>query len=295
MPQDVSQASALSRLFSASVVRDLLNGARSPAFVRLLHQARMVSRVSPDSTVGNAFDEAFKCLRRVDLRDEYVYRSAITQKILLGKHSLSTATMLREARAGSSKADVVVLNGTSTAYEIKSERDSLVRMRNQLHNYRRVFASVNVLASAGHLREVLDSAPADVGVITLSPRFTLQTIREPQNAPDRISPLMILETLRLEEAQAILENLSLEMPDVPNTRMRLELRRIFAALDPTVVHDEMVRVLRSSRSQFHLTDYIRTIPVSLRAAALGMRPDVRGRMRFKEAIETPLAEALAWK
>ncbi|MEI9986083.1 MAG: sce7726 family protein [Aliidongia sp.] len=55
---------------------------------------------------------------------------SVTQKILMGKHSLRTASMLNEFRAGSCKADLVILNGTATVYEIKSERDSLTRLAN---------------------------------------------------------------------------------------------------------------------------------------------------------------------
>jgi hypothetical protein len=172
-----NEASALSRLFSAAVLRDFGKNASSPLFARLVTHTRLSASAAHESTVGMAFDEAFYLLRRSKFRDDYVYRSAIIRKILLGRHSLNTATLLNEVRAGSCKADVVVLNGTSTAYEIKSERDSLARLQNQISNYRQVFATVNVVVSKSHLSEVLQSTPEDVGVITLSKRFTLQTVR----------------------------------------------------------------------------------------------------------------------
>lgn len=85
-------------------------------------------------TVGEAFNEAFALLRQTGLRNEYVYRSALTHNLLLGKHSLRTACMLNEFRIGSCKADLIILNGTGTVYEIKSERDSLSRLQNQITN-----------------------------------------------------------------------------------------------------------------------------------------------------------------
>lgn len=295
MKLDKNEASALSRLFSAAVLRDLGKHGSSPLFARLLERTQVASSATTDFTVGMAFDEAFSLLSSSRFRDDYVYRSAIIQKVILGRHSLNTATLLNEARAGSCKADVVVLNGTSTAYEIKSERDSLARLQNQISNYRRVFASVNVVVSASHLREVLQATTDDVGVITLSARFRFQTARKAQNRPERTIPSAILEVLRIDEATEILARLGYEVPTVPNTRIRFELGRIFSELDPAVAHDEMVKVLRAGRSQASLADFINSIPASIRTASLAVRPNSKSRVHIKNAVDTPLVEALAWK
>ena len=294
MELNKSEASALSRLFSAAVLRDFSKEARSPQFTRLLRHTRLSARMPHGATVGTALDEAFNLLSKSKFRDDYVYRSAITEKILLGRHNLNTATLLNEVRAGSCKADVVVLNGTSTAYEIKSERDSLTRLKNQIENYRRVFAAVNAVVGKSHLSGVLEIAGEDVGVITLSERYTFQTVRAPQNHPERVIPTMILDILRLDEATAILSCLGHEIPNVPNTKIRSELRRIFAKLEPMAVHNEMVKTLKASRSQAGLASFVNSIPNSVRAASIAANPTLKNRVRIKEAVDTPLIEALAW-
>lgn len=145
MKYNISQISAMSRMFSSAVFQELAKHAgRSSLFRRLLAQVLVPLCSECRSTVGDAFNSAFAILKEVGLRDEYIYRSAITKKILLGKHSLRTASMLNEFRVGNSKADLVILNGTATVYEIKSERDSLARLVNQIKDYKRVFSAVNV-------------------------------------------------------------------------------------------------------------------------------------------------------
>lgn len=290
-----AQLAAVSRLFSASVFREFGSRGRSPLFSRLVEQSSIVERLAHDSTVGSTFDCAFDLLKESGSRDEYVYRSAITQKIVLGRHSLRTAAILSEARAGLCKADVVVLNGTSTAYEIKSERDSLSRLRNQLESYRKVFAAVNVVVSDVHLHDVLAAAPADVGVLVLSRRFTLQTERAALNDPHRISPLMVLEALRSPEAISILKSLGIEVPQVPNTQLRTELQRLFANLEPVIVHDQMVSTLKRTRSQSAMLDFVQSVPASLRASALSIRIAAADRARITEAVNTPLNVAVAWR
>ena len=53
-------------------------------------------------------------------RSEFIYKNEIVNKILLGKYSLNTATVLNEFRIGKSIADLVMLNGTSVVYGNKN-------------------------------------------------------------------------------------------------------------------------------------------------------------------------------
>lgn len=294
MTVDRGELAALTRLFSASVFHELGRYGRSALFTRLARQAPLLQRHSLGMSVADAFESAFGILRKSGHRDEYVYRSAITQKLLLGRHSLRTAAVVHEMRAGCSKADVVVLNGTSTAYEIKSERDQLTRLPSQLASYRQVFASVSVVTSSHQCKEVRSVIPDDVGLLVLSDAYTLQVVKEPEVLPQRTSPVEILRALRSNEAAAILQGLGIEVPDVPNTLIRRELEACFAHLDPSSVHDQMVRVLRRTRSQESLTRYIESMPTSLRAAMLALNMGERGRTRLSEALATPFSAALAW-
>ena len=173
MKPTASQLSAISRLFSSAVIREMAAKGRSATFARLFSIAGIAEIIAPHATVGEGFDAAFTVLKTAGLRDEYVYRAAVTHKILMGTHSLKTASMLTEFRTGSSKADLVILNGTATVYEIKSERDSLSRLVAQIANYKMVFAAVNVIASEGHVKDVLDTVSSNVGVMRLARRVNL--------------------------------------------------------------------------------------------------------------------------
>lgn len=290
-----AELASLSRMFSSAVLRELGKRGQSALLGRLLAQTRIPSALSPEATVGDAFDHAFATLSRLGNRDEYVYRAAITQKILLGHHSLRTASMLGEARVGMCKADVVVLNGTSTAYEIKSERDSLTRLHNQVTSYGTVFAAVNVVTSAKHVQQVLHQVPSDVGVLVLSRRFTLQTERAAVVDPSRTNSLAILDFVRADEAEAILRAFDIAMPQVPNTQLRSRLKDIFEGLDPARVHGEMVRVLKEKRSQKAAAELMKSLPWSLRAAMLTLKMDRVSEHNVRDAALLPVSAAFAWR
>ncbi|MBQ3358868.1 MAG: sce7726 family protein [Microbacterium sp.] len=290
-----AELASLSRMFSSAVLRELGRHGQSALLGRLLAQTAVPSTLSSGATLGDAFDRAFAMLSRVGNRDEYVYRTAITQKILLGHHSLRTASMLGEARVGMCKADVVMLNGTSTAYEIKSERDSLSRLHSQVTSYGTVFAAVNVVTSAKHVQQVCRQVPSDVGVLVLSRRFTLQTEREAVVDPNRTSSLAILDFVRADEAAAILRAFDIAMPQVPNTQLRSRLKDIFVELEPARVHDEMVRVLKEKRSQKAAAELMKSIPWSLRAAMLTLKMDRASEHKVRDATLLPVGAAFAWR
>jgi hypothetical protein len=267
---------------------------RSGLFRRLIEQADLIERSASDATVGDTFESAFEILKVAGQRDEYIYRAAISHKILMGTHSLQTASMLNEFRAGSCKADIVILNGTATVYEIKSERDSLARLANQVENYKRVFAKVNVIASEGHVDGVLATVPGDVGVMCLSRRYRISTVREAVDCPERICPVTVFESLRSAEAIAILKALSVAVPQVPNTQRHTALRELFADLDPVALHVEMVRTLKRTRNLAPLGELVDRLPGSLQAAALSIPVRRADHDRIVEAVETPLSAAMAW-
>lgn len=284
----------MTRLFSSAVFREMAKKGRSPLFARLFSLTDVGGSCSEGATVGEAFDATFNLLKTAGRRDEYVYRSALTHNILMGKHSLNSACMLTEFRAGACKADLVILNGTATVYEIKSERDSLARLAKQVENYKRVFAKVYVIASEGHVSGVLNTVPVDVGVMMLASRYRITMVREAADRPDRICPATVFEALRSAEAVAILRQLKIAVPDVPNTQRHAAMRAIFAQLDPMAVHTAMVTTLKHTRDLAPLGELVGHLPRSLHAAALSIRVRRADHGRIVEAVSTPLRAAMVW-
>lgn len=289
------QLSAVSRLFSASLIRELARKGRSPLFARLANESSLLDITAPREPVRNLFESAFSLLKRKNYRHEYIYKAAITHKVLLGVHSLQTAVMLNEFRVGISKADAVILNGTSTVYEIKSERDSLTRLKQQLSSYRKVFAKVNIITGENHLNAVLALAPQDVGVLLLTDRFQISTIREAVDSPDRIIPEAIFNSIQLYEAKKILKKMGIEIPKLPNTKIHQALRAQFAALTPSDAHDGMVKVLRETRSLSLFAEFIKAFPHSLQAAVLSAPLRKQDYARLLGTMDTPISEALKWE
>ena len=291
---DRNQLTALSQLFSARVVYELSRKGKSPILARLLGQSSLVGAAHPDTPIRTLFDEAFSLLKRKSFRDEYTYKSAIAERVLLGRHSLNTAVMLTEFRVGNSKVDVAVLNGTSTAYEIKSERDSIKRIEGQIRDYRKVFAQVNIICGSGHVEDVRNIVPPDVGILTLSDRHQISTIRKAVSKPKRTNSENIFEAIRLSEAGEILKLFDINMPEVPNTMAYSICKKLFLELAPEEAHSGMVEILNKTRSMADQKDLINLAPTSLRSIFLSVRLKQKEQHTLLTAINTPIKTALSW-
>lgn len=68
----------------------------------------------------------------------------------------------------SRRADVVLVNGRLSAFEIKGERDNLDRLSGQIETYVRYFERVTVVCAPRHTASVLDGVPSEVGVWEVS-------------------------------------------------------------------------------------------------------------------------------
>lgn len=284
----------LSEFFCGTVLREMLARGESPRFARLARSTRLAESFDEGVSVGEVFDRIFATLCQAQDRYDYVYRAVLTRNLFLKRHSLRTATILSEFRAGESKADVVILNGCSTAYEIKSDRDSLARLDKQLEDYRRVFARVFVVCGERHVRALVDQVPAGVGILRVSRSVGISTIREAEDARDRLDPSTILQSLRVVEATEILKRLDVEVPPVPNTLLRSELTRLFLKLDPTLLHGAMVATLKRSRSTEKLHTFLKDAPTSWHSALLVSSAQPKEQVHFLSAVRSPLKSALEW-
>lgn len=289
-----TQISVVARLFTSSVIQEMARKGRSPTFVRLIRQSSLDRSVKSSARVRDVFEAAFDILKEKSNRNEYVYKAALTQKILLGVHSLQTASMMSEFRVGECKADVAILNGTATVYEIKSERDSLARLERQLRAYRRVFATINVIVGEKHLNEVLESVSDDTGVLVLHGRYRISEVRSASNRPELTDPIAIFESIRTEEAKRVLDRCGVEVPDVPNIEMHAALRKKFESVDPTDAHEGMVHVLKKSRNLLPLAELVNNLPRSLHAVALSCRLRRADHDRLLTAVNARMRDTAVW-
>ena len=218
-------------------------------------------------TFEELYEIAYKNLSK-NYRNEYIYKNIIARNILLGRHSLNSSILLSEFRVGTNKADLVLLNGYSTCYEIKTEYDSLVRLNDQLTSYLKLFDKVNVVCSYHMLESVLHLAPIEVGVIVLTDTNTLKTIREPIET-EQLDIEFMMKSLRKNEYQSIAEKLYKLKINVPNTRLYELCEKIIKSHDQKTVKKAFLSTLKITRK--NNADAINSLPFFLTNALISFK------------------------
>lgn len=285
------------RFFSASVLRELAHTGHSVIAGRIARQYLLFKKFGPSLAVRDFYDAIFKRLV-CDYRHEYIYKNAIAEKIILGKHNLNTAFMLTEFRADNCKADAVVLNGTSHVYEIKSEMDSFDRLDRQLAAYRKLFDGITVITTERLYKAVDDRIPREVGIMVLAEggyRFKTKSLRrEAISNRANVDPVVIFNSLQRNEYLKIIERKFGETPRYhPNTQIYSEAKKFFEKLTPEIAHDAMVETLKLRRQTMRVADLVPHVPSSLKAASLSLRLTKQDRERFVSLLDKNITSAFA--
>lgn len=235
-------------------------------------------RRGPSRKLRDVFESAWGILR-ASYRNEYVYKTEIANRIVFGRHSPRTTTLQIEFPVGRSIADVAVFNGTSTAYEVKTEFDSARRIATQTADYLKVFDRIFVVSHpsiAGEYKNVIDS---HVGLLAMERCGSLRLIRDATPNRERISVPTTFRCLRRKEYVSIAEQISGGSIDAPNGSIGTICENHFNSLAPGEAHDFFVRAMRLRRTDKNTVAFISELPQSLRA--LGYATPLSQRQREK--------------
>ncbi len=258
---------ALSRVFTPIVMDSLIQTGTSGYLKEVAHNSGLVDLLDTTMSLKNFFDWIYDYLFK-NYRNEYIYKNVIANKILLGKHSLNTSHMLTEFRVGKCKADVVVVNGTSTVYEIKSEFDSFTRLENQIQAYLKIFDHINVITCASQADKLESILPDKSGILVLTDRNTIKTIRESKSNKKNINLDILFDSLRKNEYLKIIKEYFETVPDVPNTMIYKECKKLFCKIPSEIAHNLTIKILQNRTKTKVLQEFIERAPSSLSAYAM---------------------------
>lgn len=142
---------------------------------------------------------------------DYTIRAAFHQSILKQAHLDVDTLVLDELglKNGQIRADIAVLNGKLIGYEIKGERDTLLRLSNQINGYNEVFEKAYVVTSEKHIRKVTESIPQWWGIYCIEKdqveHIQFNCVRQAEKNPER-SIYGIAQLLWKVEATEVLIN-----------------------------------------------------------------------------------------
>ncbi len=183
--------------------------------------ARIQKHISFPNSINNL--EAIKFIYKellANYKSEYLYKNALLNKLLLGKYSINTSTVINEFKIGRSIADFVLLNGEAKIFEMKTEYDSLEKLDKQVADYKQFANKVYVVSNSKFTKKLLSNyGDTTIGVIEFTENNTLKELQPAKSNDLSFNHRAIFKTLRKKEYLDIIQKYFGQIPDVPNTKI----------------------------------------------------------------------------
>jgi hypothetical protein len=252
-----------SRIFSSAQLQAVARGDMS--FVQKIASVLdLPITTNQQLTVECVFEDVFSRMWK-GYRNEYIFKNRLIESVFLKKYTNSDATLLTELRVGRCVADAVLVNGSSTCFEIKTEYDSLNRLPEQIVSYRKLFDKIIVIAAESHIQNLLEQVPEDIGLNLLTKNGALRTIRKPvDHSAEPIDTSVLTSTLRLKELEKLTKSLTRERLPTSNIEVYQFCNDVIANADPSKVRQGFRSVLKTCRKQN--TELLSNAPRCLRNA-----------------------------
>jgi hypothetical protein len=153
-------------------------------------------------------------------RNEYFYKNSFINNLLLTQYGVKDTIALSEFKVGNSVADIVLFNGRSKAFEIKTELDSKTRLKGQIFDYRKVFNECYIITDES-LTAKYAIEDENVGIIALKKNSRSVILTEVRKAKfnTNVDAEVIIRCLRTNEYKNIVKAYYGYLPEMTSFNM----------------------------------------------------------------------------
>ena len=201
-------------------------------------------------------------------RCEYVYKNELI-KLLLKKYGTRNSVYFSEFRVGNSIADMVMFNGESKAFEIKTEYDTPRRLDKQMDDYKCFFDKCYIIVPENRLDEYYDIVESTTGIITMNWDNGHIILKEVRHAlrNEHFEPQALMSCLRTEEYKSIVLSLGKSLEGVAGYDMYTYCCQVISKANPDKLR---VLFLREVKKRKNNTALLRKYPMSIRQMMLSL-------------------------
>jgi len=279
-------AIALSYLFTKKTINNIVHNDLA-MLIKIFSEFNINNIFNKNITFKELFENSYKELLKY-YKNEYVFKNAVAQKILLGRHSIKSSVLFTEFKVETSKADIVIFNGTSHVYEIKTQLDTLERLQKQIKDYQKVFEYVNVVSVESKVKAIEKLVDEKVGIIILTDRYTLKTIKKAKSGLDIMDKKSIFNLFRKQEYLKIIKDYQGSVPDVPNTKIHSVCQEVFNQFSIKEANKILVKTLKQRKNYNDLVSNIKKFPNSLKLAILELDLNKKEQKDFLKLLDTKI-------
>ena len=219
------------------------------------------------ATYSDLLKKAYSVISKY-YRCEYVYKNELI-KLLLKKYGTRNSVYFNEFRVGNSIADMVMFNGESKAFEIKTEYDTPRRLDKQMDDYKRFFDKCYIIVPEDKVDEYRDILESTTGIIAMSRnngRIILKEIRHAEQN-ERFEFEALMSCLRTEEYKNIVLSLGESLEGIAGYDMYKYCYQVISKANPNELRELFLREIKKRKNN---TALLRKYPMSIRQMMLSL-------------------------
>lgn len=194
----------------------------------------------------------YKTIER-EYQNEYILKNSFLNQWLREELGGDDSVIFNEYRVGKAIADLVMFNGVSKAFEIKTELDSNARLENQLENYRKAFNEVYVIVPESRL-SLYYKQKKDIGIISfrkdIKKKFTL--IRKAKNRL-LIDPKTIMNILHTKEYKTIVKTYYDRLPKMTSFNQYNICNKLMSKIPSSSLNELYLKTMKSRKPKNHIS------------------------------------------
>jgi hypothetical protein len=219
-------------------------------------------------------------------RSEYIYKNSFINHLLLNIYGVKDTIAINEFRVGNSIADIVMFNGTSKAFEIKTELDSNKRLNGQLADYTKIFKECYIITHES-LTEKYLQVDKHIGIIELIKQPRSIIMREVRSAEENkwIDSETLMRTIRTNEYKNIVRKHYGELPDMNSFNMFETCKGLMKYIPDEQLHNLFIEELKKRKSN---TDIINSFHSELRQLCFAMNIDTKSYQVLDSKLSKPI-------
>ncbi|MCF5924688.1 sce7726 family protein, partial [Xanthomonas perforans] len=263
-------------------LKDIASGNYPAEVANVREHIERIEAGQANAALRDIYEAAFRHCRG-SARGEHVYKNALVEKIVIGRHSLTTSSVHFEVRMRSAKLDVLIARQFLSAYEIKTELDELSRLGAQIEEYRKFCQEVWVFTCDKHLSACERQLPDTVGLAVLTKRYQIRVARPATSCVDALETDSMLRLLRKQEQVDLLKYLGIDVLGIPNTMLASQLKEAAGRCSVLEIQAKVAEALRArGTNQAKMARYM---PKSLIASVLAQDLTIPQQLRLIEAFK----------
>lgn len=219
-------------------------------------------------------------------RCEYIYKTKIIRWIIQ-EYSSENSVIFNEFRTPNAIADLVLFNGSSRAFEIKTEYDSPYRLSDQLQVYTQLFQETYLVISEQHIKQYISELPDNVGIIKLintENNYSLSIHRKALKT-EKINKELLMKVLHRQEYIDIIEGYFGYLPDTSPSMLYDACLRLLKKIPDRELQKLFIKQVKNRKNN---TQILKQLPNELIQIVLQLRLNWKQVQRLLETIQTPI-------